>query len=172
MDIFAHAAWTNIVFYKKYKNERLNRFLAIIFGVLPDLASFAPVFIYGIFSRKEFFDLIGSNIWVVNFASESYKYTHSIVVFVFVVLVIAVVRKFLNKNLIYWPMFGWALHILIDIPTHKNFYETPFLFPLSGYKFGHGISWGHPTFMIINYSVLALFYIAWVLYRNKRLSRP
>lgn len=170
MDIFAHAVWTNIVFYKKYKQERLNRFLAVFFGILPDIASFAPVFIYGFFSRKEFFDLIGSNLWVINFASESYKYTHSIVVFIFIALLIAVIRKVLNKNLIYWPMFGWALHILIDIPTHKNFYETPFLFPLSGFKFGYGISWAHPTFMLINYGILAVIYIGWFFLTREKKS--
>lgn len=169
MDIFAHAAWTNIVFYKKYKKERLNRFLSILFGLLPDLASFTPVFVYGFFNSTNFMKLIGSNVWVVNFASESYKYTHSVVIFLITVFAVYVVRKFFNKSAFYWPMFGWLLHILIDIPTHKGFYETPFLFPISGYRFEQGISWAHPTFMLINYSVLAIAYLFWflVLRKNK-----
>jgi hypothetical protein len=52
---------------------------------------------------------------------------------------------------------GWALHILIDIPSHAaTFYPTPFLFPISNYRFTHGISWSNKWFMIINYSLLLL----------------
>ncbi len=168
MDIFAHAAWTNIVFYKKYRQERLKRFLAIVFGLLPDFVSFSPVFIYGFFRGEGLVGLLGSGLWVVDFASESYKYTHSIVIFCLAVFVIYFVRKFLNKSAFYWPMFGWALHILIDIPTHKSFYETPFLFPFSNYRFEHGISWGHPTFMLINYGVLAAIYLSWFFLTRKK----
>ncbi len=168
MDIFAHMAWTNVVFYKKYKNEIKNRFIAILFGVLPDLASFAPIFIYGFVSRQGFLELaFSSNFWA-RYASESYNFTHSMVLFALVFGLICVFRKVLGKPLIYWPIFGWALHIIIDIFTHRGFYETPFLFPLSPYRFSNGISWAHPTFMIINYSVLALIYLFWFLVLRKK----
>lgn len=168
MDIFAHMAWTNVVFYKKLKQERLQRFLAIFFGVLPDFVSFVPVFIYGIFGGGGFMELVGSNIWVVKYASESYKYTHSIVIFLAAVLVVFIVRKLMHKSALWWPMFGWAVHIFIDIFTHKGFYETPFLFPISPYNFSHGISWAHPTFMIINYLALTLVYFLWFLVFRKK----
>ncbi len=180
MDVFAHTLWTNVVFYKKYRLERLNRFIAVVFGLLPDLFSFAPVFIYSFITRTDFFELIGKRVWVVQYASESYNYTHSIVVFAVVVSVVAIIRliiytlktdgrqKIVYSKLVYWPMWGWLLHILIDIPTHRGFYETPFLFPLSGYQFSHGISWGHPVFMIINYGALAAIYIFWFLVLRKQ----
>jgi hypothetical protein len=168
MDVFAHTLWTNVVFYKKYRLEKLNRFIAVVFGLLPDLFSFAPVFIYSFLTRTDFFELIGKRVWVVQYASESYNYTHSIVIFALVVGLVFIVRKILNKSAFYWPMWGWLLHILIDIPTHRGFYETPFLFPLSGFKFSHGISWGHPVFMIINYSALATIYIFWFLVLRKQ----
>jgi hypothetical protein len=165
MDIFAHVAWTNIVFYKKLKAERINRFIAMLFGVLPDFVSFAPVFVYQFFARKNFMELVGSNVWMMRFAEESYKYTHSFVIFVAIVLVL----YFLRSKSWYWPIWGWGLHILIDIPTHRGFYETPFLFPISGYQFSHGISWAHPTFMIINYGALALIYLVWfVVFRKQK----
>jgi hypothetical protein len=165
MDIFAHSLWTGAIFYKKYNNDKKNLFLSVLFGILPDLLSFAPVFIYAFFARKGFFELIGSGAWVVNYASQSYNFTHSFVIFLLGLAVVLIIRK----GKIYWPMFGWLLHILIDIPTHRGFYETPFLFPLSGYQFSHGISWGHPVFMIINYSAIAIVYISIFLYmrRNK-----
>lgn len=144
-----------------------NRLIAILFGILPDLFSFAPIFIYQFFTKVAFLDLIGRDIWVVHYASESYKYTHSIIIFGLAVLVVYLFRKFLHKSVLYWPMFGWALHILIDIPTHRGFYETPFLFPLSDYQFGYGVSWGTPWFMIINYSVLALSYVYWFLFLRR-----
>jgi membrane-bound metal-dependent hydrolase YbcI (DUF457 family) len=127
---------------------------------------FAPAFFYMLFSGHTFgpkaFD---SSVWVFRFASEAYNYTHSLVVFGIVMVIVMVARK----GKVYWPIFGWALHILIDIPSHKGFYETPFLFPLSNYKFDHGVSWGHPTYMLINYSALIIAYILiYLVFRKKK----
>jgi membrane-bound metal-dependent hydrolase YbcI (DUF457 family) len=170
MDIFAHALWTNIVYFKKYKAEVRNRFIAVVFGVVPDLMSFVPFFVYTFLGGKEFWQVMGSGAWVARYASESYNYTHSIVIFSLVFIVVGLFRKFWNRSFVYWPIFGWLLHILIDIPSHKDFYETPFLFPLSGYKFSHGVSWGHPIFMITNYGALAAIYLVWFLvFRKKNL---
>lgn len=168
MDIFAHALWTNIVFYKKYRKEVRDRILAILFGLLPDLFSFVPFFVYSFFIQKDFFEMLNSGVWVVSYAAQSYNYTHSIVFFFLAVLIVFIYRKFKGFSSFYWPMWGWFLHILIDIPTHKDFYETPFLFPFSDYRFSHGISWAHPVFMVINYSVLTLFYLYWFLVLRKK----
>jgi hypothetical protein len=159
MDVFAHAAWTNLIFYKKLKQRKRDLWVAVLFGVLPDLLSFAPVFIYSWVFGTGFMELIGRDIWVMRFAAESYKYTHSIVIFAILIALVAVIRKYLGKNPLYLPILAFGLHTLIDIPTHKNFYETPFLFPLSDYTFSYGVSWAHPVFMAINYSLLAIFYV-------------
>jgi len=37
-----------------------------------------------------------------------------------------------------------------------EFYATPFLFPISEYRFPYGVSWGNTYYMIINYSALIL----------------
>lgn len=176
MDVFAHAAWTNVVFYKKYRLDKINRLLAVAFGLLPDLLSFVPVFLYQFFENKDFMELIGSNAWPVRFASESYNYTHSLVIFVSIFLLFFAYRSFrrgqygerIYKSAVYYPLFGWLLHIIIDIPTHRDFYETPFLFPFSDYKFGHGVSWATPWFMIANYSALAFSYLVWLLVIRRR----
>lgn len=170
MDIFAHALWTNVVFYKKLKVERVQRFIAVLFGLLPDLFSFVPIFVYRFFTNTDFFDLVGSGAWVAKYASESYNYTHSIVFFGVAILLVFIFRRARGYSAFYWPMWGWLLHILIDIPTHRGFYETPFLFPISGYQFSHGISWGHPIFMMVNYGALALIYIIWFLVLRKNKS--
>lgn len=165
MDVFAHTLWTNAVFYKKYPQDRKNRYWAVFFGVAPDLAGFTPAFLYILFSGHRFGPgLFNGSLWVFRFASAAYNYTHSLVIFAVLMIIVTAIRK----GKIFWPMWGWALHILIDIPSHKGFYETPFLFPLSGYRFEHGVSWGHPLFMIINYSALAAVYLVWFFVLRRR----
>lgn len=166
MDILAHAFWTNALYYTKYQKEKIQRYWAIFFGVMPDLISFTPAFIYLIFSRGKGLGIEAffSNLWIYRWAAWSYNWTHSFVSFVIVMLVVTIVRK--GKQ--YWPLWGWALHISVDIFSHKGFYETPFLYPLSHYKFDHGIPWSHPVFMLVNYSLLAIIYLFWfVLLRKK-----
>lgn len=156
MDIFAHTLWTNAVFYNKYPRDRKRRYWAAFFGVAPDLIVFTPAFLYSIFFGGHYGPpLLNSTIWVYRYAQQGYNYTHSLVIFALAMVVVTLLRR--GKQ--YWPMWGWALHIGIDIFSHRGFYETPFLFPLSGYKFDYGVSWAHPTFMFINYSAIAVFYI-------------
>jgi len=160
MDILAHALWTNIAYYKKYRINLKNRLWAVFFGVAPDLISFAPSTIYlllfspGSFLQYKLSLEVGRSQWYFRWAVESYNYSHSLIIFLVVFLVLRLaLKKF------YWPMLGWPLHILIDIFTHKDFFETPFMFPLSNFANHHGVVWSEPRFMIINYSALACAYI-------------
>jgi len=73
-----------------------------------------------------------------------------------------------------FELLGWALHILIDIPSHSlQFFATPFLWPVSSYRFD-GISWGVRWFMITNYSCLAAAYLLlwWTRRRRRDLPEP
>ena len=178
MDVFAHTLWTNALFHLKYNQQRKWRYLAAFFGVVPDLIGFAPLFIYMIFSGRFFreqFPFAETN-WTFGFAESAYNYTHSLVIFLVVfglVLLIGNVYRYLNNKALYrfwffWPMLGWPLHILIDFPTHPDFYHTPIFFPLSEYRFTGGIAWSHPTFMLINYSLLVLAYIGIYVYQRKK----
>ncbi len=167
MDVIAHSLWTNLAFYKKYQTNLKSRLWAVFFGVAPDLVGFTPAFFYMLFSGQKFGpSVFNSGVWVFRFAAEAYNYTHSLVIFLFAAALVAGLRK----GKIYWPMFGWALHILIDIPSHKGFYETPFLFPLSGYRFDHGVSWAHPIYMAVNYSALVVCYLILYFYARKKKS--
>ena len=166
MDVLAHGLWTNAVFYQKYARERTQRFLAVLFGILPDLVSFTPSTIYLLFHRQDFYSItteLGRAHGVFKYAIESYNYTHSIIIFSVVMLIVVALRK----GRIYWPMWGWALHIFIDIFSHKNFFATPFLFPISDFRV-KAISWAHPVFMAVNYSALAAVYLVWFLVIRKR----
>ncbi len=160
MDIFAHFLWTFALFFK-----RKDRWLAGLFGILPDVASFGPHFILSfvagttIFGRPELSTIPGS-VFIL------YNLTHSLVVFALAVLII----YFITKK-IYWFITGWGLHVLIDIPTHtKDFFPTPFLYPFPQ-PFINGIRWSDSTFMKINYGLLVIVYgilIYWVLKNEKK----
>lgn len=91
-----------------------------------------------------------------------YQYSHSLVIWAVVFTIVWIIFKKPRLELL-----GWALHILIDIPSHAaQFYPTPFLFPLSNWKFLHGVSWGNPIYMIVNYSLLLL--ATFYLFRRKK----
>ncbi len=178
MDVVAHTLWTNAVFHLKYHNLRKMRYLAAFFGVAPDLIGFAPLFIYMIISGRMFrenFPFTPTN-WTFGFAEQAYNYTHSLVVFAAVFLGVFIIGNlyFYLKNQsdyklwLFWPMFGWGFHVLLDIPTHPDFYHTPFLFPLSDYQYTGGISWAHPKFMLVNYGLMILLYIGLFYYQRKK----
>ena len=83
-----------------------------------------------------------------------YSFSHSLMVFAVVFLL---VRLYLKRPPL--ELGGWLFHILIDIPTHSfKFYPTPFLWPLSDYRFD-GFTWWEPSFMIANYAAIAVAYI-------------
>lgn len=160
MDTLAHGLWSHVMYkvIPATRNNRKTTLWGIAFGVLPDLVSFTPIFIYFfgqlILGRAQFGrpDL-ETNI-LAQYAQHSYNYTHSLAIFsVVFILCWLLLRKFP------WVLLGWSLHIVIDIFTHPDFYQTPYLFPLSDVKNTYAVSWAHPVFMIINYSLLLVLYL-------------
>ena len=170
MDIFAHAVWTNILAtIARKRQEKIHRRLLSVawttfWGVFPDLFAFTVPFIIGIWgwvSGAGF--MYGRETIASGLAPMLYNYSHSLVIWFAVFCGISVYSKRPR-----WELFGWALHILIDVPSHGNgFYLTPIFFPISGWKFTHGVSWAHPVFMMVNYSVMLVAWsgVAW--YRKK-----
>ena len=175
MDIFAHALWTSVGAKKLNENFekkgkiKVSLFWSAFWGIFPDL------FAFGIPSILTFYTvLIGDTTFgqllkngphlqsgnqVFSLAHYLYQYSHSLIIFGVVWLI------FKRPQL---ALLGWLLHILIDIPSHSiNFFPTPFLFPLSNYRFPYGIAWSDQWFMIINYSILLIVFL-WVLLRKRR----
>lgn len=160
MDIFAHGFWGGITFGRK-------KFfgLAMLFGVLPDVSAFGPYFIIRIAHgtlRMGKPNLAEIPSWVFT----SYNISHSL----FTAVILLAIIRYLNKPLAF-TFLAYPLHILCDIFTHnKSFFPTPFLFPVSDFKV-NGISWAHPTFMIVNYSAIftayAIFFIVKWRKKNK-----
>jgi hypothetical protein len=174
MDILAHGLWTNIMFrvLPQTRHSKKSVWWGILFGILPDLISFSPIFIV------YFFGLIFGGqrmrVWppeqnskLFQYAEHSYNYTHSFVVWIAVLLIAwTVLRKFP------WPILGAFFHIFIDLFTHPNFYRTPFLYPLSNYRNPYAISWAEPVFMAINYILIALIYLFLVPYFKRKFGKP
>ena len=168
MDIFSHGLWVGAA--SKAINKRLkkpfNIRLAVFWGMLPDLVSFTIPFVWIfwglIFGGLNLSDLPKpqevepaphDTLPVFRLTSLLYNISHSAVMFliIFGILFLIFKRPF-------WEMTGWLLHILIDIPTHSyQFYPTPFLWPLSSWKF-NGLPWETPWFLAVNYGAIIIVY--------------
>lgn len=165
MDILAHTLWTNAGARagNKLAEKKGGKFTVSVgwtafWGVFPDLFAFTIPFVmslYNIIFRGTSISAIRDHHGLAggfDIAGYLYQYSHSLVVWALVFLVVWVIYRRPRYELL-----GWALHILIDIPSHAiGFYPTPFLFPLSQYRFPYGISWSNRWYMLVNYSALAL----------------
>lgn len=178
MDILSHGLWTGAA--SKFANIKikkpLNIRLAVFWGIFPDLLSFALPFVwlaYGLaFGGLSFSDLPrpdttepapSDTLPIFRLTSLFYNLSHSTIVFA---VIFGIVYFILRRPV--WEMSAWLLHVLIDIPTHSyRFYPTPFLWPLSEWKFD-GLSWATPWFLILNYSAIIIVYF---LLRRKTLQQ-
>lgn len=177
MDILAHTLWAaagakeiNKISEKRNKKVKINIAWAGFWGVFPDFFAFSFLFIsrlYLLFVGKLNADSfvgkpdIDSSVGF-NLAHNLYQYSHSLVIWALVFVVVWFIYKRPRYELL-----GWALHILIDIPTHVlAFYPTPFLFPVSDYRFPYGMQWSNTYFMIINYVLLLIVWVR-MLFRDR-----
>jgi len=160
MDIFAHGLWAAAA--ARGSNRKVRRKISVWWtawwGVFPDLFAFAPAIAFMLWRRLAGVRppaAVGDRSDpVFHLAWSLYQASHSLIVFgaVFGLIWLIARRPWL-------PMLGWALHIVIDIPTHTaRFFPTPFLWPVSPYRFS-GISWGNPWFMLVNWSAIAIVYL-------------
>ncbi|MBR9693265.1 hypothetical protein GOV07_05060 [Candidatus Woesearchaeota archaeon] len=148
MDIFAHILWTLLVFHG-YDWV----WWAVLLGVIADSITFFPVMIYGLLKGERFKGppkLTGfAKKW-----SRIYNFTHSLIVWGAIsIIILAVTGSF------WMPMWGWLLHILMDIPTHdRDFFATPIFWPVSNYKLP-GATWATPRAMSLIYGLVVLGWI-------------
>lgn len=176
MDILAHMLWANYgaragnVKLKKKNKPLINLGWVTFWGVFPDLFAFTIPFciaIFGsIFGGQSLNTMRSHHVLAGGFdiASFLYQYSHSLVIWAMVFIIFWIVSKRPRLELL-----GWALHILIDIPSHAgSFYPTPFLFPISDWKFLHGIPWSNKWYMIINYSLLLIASLYFFVWRKKK----
>ena len=173
MDVFAHILWVAALFKalnQKYK-LKYNLAWAGFWGVFPDLFAFIPLFAWRFYHRLVLGETIpfrgpiepsATNALPIHSLTHGlYSLSHSAIIFFIVFVMVWKVWKYYGKPMP-WVIGGWLAHILLDIPTHSyRFYPTPFLWPISEWKF-NGISWATPWFMLVNYTALvAVCIILW-----------
>lgn len=149
MDIFAHGLWSGAIYTKR-------TLWAVLWGILPDLLSFGILFGFFLVTRGTV-PFSGDGPPPLSalppFVFNLYNLTHSLIIWA---VLFGLTGAYLKR--IPWEFTAWALHIVIDIPTHTTaFFPTPFLWPLPQ-PFINGISWGTPWFMAVNYGALLLTY--------------
>ena len=155
MDIISHGLWGSIAFGRKNKKSFRTAFL---FGLAPDFLAFAPLFILiflGIVDRPSIPPMEPPDTSLIpSFVYGVYNVTHSLFVFAAAFLFLWII---LRKPM--WEICAWGLHILLDIPTHSyQFFPTPFLWPISDFRFD-GIGWSDPYIFFPNIVVLLILYV-------------
>jgi hypothetical protein len=161
MEILAHSLWATAA---AITAKRLTTTTTVRIGwtvwwaVFPDVLAFGPSVAAGIWLRLtgglDASSAHGGHLPHVNLGLPIYPAVHSLVVFLLVFGITTILARRVVVDL-----FGWLLHILIDIPTHSfSFYATRFLWPLSGYRVD-GIAWWTPLFWVATYAALAVLYI-------------
>jgi len=172
MDIVAHALWTAgaAVPLRRRLRRPVSVEWAVFWGVFPDVFSFAiPALVriwwYATGTTSSLLpDPKGPQhfqfVWTLYYAS------HSLIVFA---AMFAVAGLLARRPIL--EMLAWALHILIDIPTHQGIFALHFLWPFSSYGFS-GLRWENHWFMAANYTALLLLYSLIGIRAMKQRERP
>jgi membrane-bound metal-dependent hydrolase YbcI (DUF457 family) len=168
MEIVSHALWATAAAQAANGKVATRVRVAWFAGwaAFPDLLAFTPAVIAGLWYRLSGAARIRAHHSGVRRSwldFDLYEVTHSLVVFA---LVFAVVWLIFRRPV--WELLGWALHVLMDIPTHSSRFPTPFLWPLSSYRI-IGISWRQGWFMALDVSALMVVFL--LLWRSRRRVR-
>lgn len=156
MDIVSHGLWGGVAFGR---DTRRTFWLAVFFGMLPDLLSF------GVYMVARIAGISPSVEWsggppplhdIPGYVSTLYNVSHNLVTFVVVGTLLWMGARTYAK-----PFLAYGLHILVDIPTHSTaFFPTPFLWPVSSYAFD-GVPWSSPYIFFPNLILLVIAYTMW-----------
>jgi hypothetical protein len=176
MDIISHALWGYAVL--RWRGPRSARWGALV-ATVPDLfwsAGTLRVYvvnngskkILSAFGRGEMYLKDGPPLppHLIDAYYNFYVYSHS-----FVILALLGLVWYLLRLRPPWLLLPWALHIAMDIPTHER-YQTPFLFPLSGWTI-EGWGWVRPPVYLTNWAALVATYwgLGWFYWRKGRPPR-
>ncbi|HEU4686491.1 MAG TPA: hypothetical protein VFS39_18435 [Nitrospira sp.] len=159
MDILSHGLWGAVTFGRK---SRSSFWLAFAIGLAPDLFSFGILYVaamLGLDQKPDFSHGMPPESSIPPYVHQLYHVTHSLIVFLLVFL------------LLWWylgrpvrELGAWALHVLVDVPTHSHaFFPTPVFWPLLDWTFD-GWQWMTPEILIPDIVLLVLAY-AWYLSR-------
>jgi hypothetical protein len=160
MEIIAHGLWAAAAAIGARRSGlvRIQVHRTVGWTVFPDVLAFGPSLAAGLWlkvSGGPAPSAEGHLLPHVHLGLPLYPIGHSLVIALLVFGVASLAaRGFVIE------LFGWALHILIDIPTHSlRYYATRFLWPVSSFQLD-GIAWWTPWFWSCTYLALALVYLA------------
>ena len=150
MDTISHALWGKGLFgYRKY------RYLALLFGALPDLLSFGIYFLFNLLTNPFNMEFGKPSLSSLpNWLFYLYDFSHSIIIaFIFIIIAYKI-----NKQICF-TMLAWPLHIFIDFFTHSiKYFPTPIFWPISDYRYD-GIPWSNPIIWYGNVFCIVLIFI-------------
>lgn len=160
MEIVAHGLWTAAaaISAKRPLGNRLNLGWTVWWGCFPDVLAFGPSGVAGLWLRLTEGSGAGQAsdhlLPHVHIGLPLYPAGHSLIVFLLVFGLVSILARRIVIGL-----FGWLLHILIDIPTHSlRYYATRFLWPISDFRLD-GIAWWTPWFWAATYGALFAVYV-------------
>ncbi|MFH0829380.1 MAG: hypothetical protein V1907_04360 [Candidatus Kerfeldbacteria bacterium] len=146
MDILAHGLVTYVIASAK-KTPHHWKWL-VLFGILPDLI-WLPATTFWLVTEGR-----------IRFSLPLYDISHSLIVWAAVTLF--AMLYFRRVYMVTWP---WAVHILIDIPGHRELL-TPLLWPVSRFTVHGWWDWLSMPWLIVTYVAL-LFVLSGVALRNR-----
>ncbi len=159
MEIVAHGLWAaaGAITVRRFAVPKLSIGWSVWWAVFPDVFAFGPPVVAGVWLRLSGYVTPGmvhtGHLPRIHLGLPLYPLAHSLLTFILVFGLASLVAR---RPL--WPMAGWLLHILIDIPTHSyRYHATRFLWPLSGFAVD-GIPWWTPWFWVSTYAALSLVY--------------
>ena len=163
MDTLSHALWGRGIF-----GYRGHRWLAIFFGIFPDILSFGTLFVIrivngdlnysGLPTLESLLQLEPFPVWV--FVMDNI--THSFLTAFFFISIM-----YYFKRELVWPMLSWPFHIVLDFAFHtKELFPVKLFWPLTDFYID-GISWSHPAVWFSNTAgIIILFIYRWKAKQN------
>jgi hypothetical protein len=177
MDVISHALWAGAaaqVARRRWRVTRRTVAWTVALGVLPDLVMLVPVVSWSLFqpdALRLIYDFVraipGREPYLPPLVVTLSHHAHCILHSAPISIAVTAVAWWLKPRLLF-PLMGWWLHIVIDIPTHSSgYYAVPFLYPFT-YRGVDGIAWTTPWVLIANYAVLAFIYWRLAVNRGRR----
>ena len=177
MDIVAHALWAGAAasWLRRKKPEITRKGVAatVGFAVLPDLAAIVPALLWS-FTEAAPLQFLYAHITAVpgtqpgmpsvadNLANHLHCTFHSVIVAGAVTAAV-----WWKRPRLLFPLLGWWMHILLDVPTHsEDYYPVPVFYPLTYWGFD-GVAWTEPWMLALNYLALVATYAALLLSRRR-----
>lgn len=180
MDAISHALWAGALAKAINLNhnlkKKINFWWFAFFGMFPDIIAFAIPYIiwffgliFGVYKLSDAYLNLAHPTTIdfpyYNLVSQLYYVSHSLIIFALVFLILFLIFK---KPI--WIMFGWLLHIVIDIFTHvRSHYTTPILWPVSNFTIGGIVYWRETWFLIADVVLLIIVYgiLSWLEKKGK-----